>query len=863
METVTKIGPGRASVLRGGGSDLRRGLLAGAAALTPFLIADIALGGQAIFVSAYPLAAFVAAAFGVRPTVVISAITLLLGVISPLWNHNAGALDYWLRIGELVAAGAFATFIAVRRVRAEELSQRLALLDEIGSTADGSLPLDETLRRAVAGIVPGAADFCMVDTIRDEVVTRVAVRVRGRADAPAIERALKERPPSTPSWLRDPGFGIPPLPYFLPRVTRGHEEILSHDQEDLGFLRSLGMRSVVIAPMIARGRLLGTLTLGVAWSGRRYGPDDLAFTKALASRLGLALDHAGLFSDLESIERRMDAVMSKIPEAVTVHDGNGILVFANDVAASWVGLASGEEVVAAGAEELRSRYELFDEDGTVQDDEDDLVATRLRAAELPFRELLRVITAFDGRERWLMVTSEAIRGPDGAILYAVTTMEDVTETKRSELGHRLLARTGELLAATTDYRATLQRVAELAVPGFADWCAVNLLSEDGLIEQVAVAHADPERREVGVRLRERHPIRIDDESRLAQVMRGGQPQRYQVTEEELGRIAVDEEHLRLLSGATMGDVVAVPIRAGERLVGVLAFVNGPRRSVFDEGDLTLAVEIGSRAGMAIENARLSEMRKEIADALQQGLMPPDLPRMTGWEVATMYKPAGELNEVGGDFYDAFEVENGWMIVVGDVVGRGARAAALTALARHTIHTACTLNGDPRQALSILNDRLRAREEQPLCSVAIVVLSNAGNGMGAEAVAVSAGHPLPLVLRGSVVEEACGPGPMLGALAEADWRLNLVVLEPGDQLVLYTDGVTDARARGEIFGEERLREHLRGAEDPAAAVARIEAGLAEFTAGPIADDAAAVAVMRSLSGKADSAAAVAERAGQAG
>ena len=744
METVTKTGHGLSSALGASRRDLRIGVIAGAATLVPIVVADASMGGSAL-VTAYPVAAFVAAAFAVAPTAALWAITLVLGAISPLWNHNAGALDYWLRMGELLVAGGFAIFIAARRVRTEELSGRLTLLDEIGSTADGSLPLDETLRRALAGIVPGAADFCMVDTIRDEAVIRVAVRLRGRSDWQQIERVLRERAPSTPAWLRNPGFGIPPLPYFLPRVTRGHEEILSHDKRDLGFLRSLGLRSVVIAPMIARGRLLGTLTLGVAWSGRRYGPDDLSFTKALASRLGLALDHAGLFSDLESVERRMDAVMSKIPEAVTVHDANGTLVFANDVAAEWLGLASGEEVVARwrpGRVGLRLE-DVYDESGAPISDRDP-VAPRLTSGALPFRQLMRSVRRGDGRERWLVVSADAIRGPENEVLYAVTTLEDVTETKRSELGQRLIARTAELLAAAGDTRAMLRRVAELAVPDFADWCAVNLVSPDGGVERIALAHVDPELREVASELREREPLAVDD-SRLATVIAAEHPLRYDVTEAELRRVAIDDEHLELLRRTERGSAISVPVRAGSRVVGAITFTNEPARRPFDDTDLGLAAEIGARAGMAIENARLSEMRKEIADALQEGLLPPELPQMDGWEVATMYKPAGELNEVGGDFYDAFEVENGWMIVVGDVVGRGAQAAALTALTRHTLNTACRISGDPRAALALLNARLQERSDQPLCSVAIVVLSTAGDG-AAEAVVVSAGHPLPLLVR---------------------------------------------------------------------------------------------------------------------
>ena len=108
--------------------------------------------------------------------------------------------------------------------------------------------------------------------------------------------------------------------------------------------------------------------------------------------------------------------------------------------------------------------------------------------------------------------------------------------------------------------------------------------------------------------------------------------------------------------------------AGAKVVGVLVFVNelGSRR--FDEGDLEIALEIARRAGLAAENARLAEEHAEVARVLQRGLLPPDLPEMRGFEVATMYRPAGEVNEVGGDFYDAFEIDGGWMVAIGDVMG---------------------------------------------------------------------------------------------------------------------------------------------------------------------------------------------------
>ena len=119
-------------------------------------------------------------------------------------------------------------------------------------------------------------------------------------------------------------------------------------------------------------------------------------------------------------------------------------------------------------------------------------------------------------------------------------------------------------------------------------------------------------------------------------------------------------------------LMLVPMSSGGRTVGALAFGNGEGARAFDEEDLGLATELARRAATAVENARLAGERAEVARVLQEGLKPPALPHMPGWESAAVYQPAGEVNAVGGDFYDAFEVEDGWMVTVGDVVGRGLR-----------------------------------------------------------------------------------------------------------------------------------------------------------------------------------------------
>ena len=122
-------------------------------------------------------------------------------------------------------------------------------------------------------------------------------------------------------------------------------------------------------------------------------------------------------------------------------------------------------------------------------------------------------------------------------------------------------------------------------------------------------------------------------------------------------------------------------------------------------------------GLFSDLERAERARAEIAETLQRGLLPPPLPHIPGWSVAAMYRPAGAENEVGGDFYDAFRVAGGWMLVIGDVTGRGARAASVTAQARYTLRTAAVLTGDPLVALATLNRALLARRDSALCSVA--------------------------------------------------------------------------------------------------------------------------------------------------
>jgi serine phosphatase RsbU (regulator of sigma subunit) len=259
---------------------------------------------------------------------------------------------------------------------------------------------------------------------------------------------------------------------------------------------------------------------------------------------------------------------------------------------------------------------------------------------------------------------------------------------------------------------------------------------------------------------------------------------------------------------------------------------------FDQGDLELAEELGRRAATAVENARLYTERSRIATTLQQSLLPPELPRIPGLRLASLYRAAGEQNDVGGDFYDAFEVPGGWMVLVGDVAGRGTEAAALTSLSRYTLRTAGKLLADPVAALVQLNEALRERPRLSLVTVCCGLLRDLDGG--AQADVVLAGHPPAYHVRGGEPRAVGVSAPFLG-IYEDGWETESVSLEPGDLLVLYTDGVIDTVGATERFGEERLAETLRGVSGAEDAVRRIERAVSEFADGPQVDDTAVLAV----------------------
>jgi sigma-B regulation protein RsbU (phosphoserine phosphatase) len=241
---------------------------------------------------------------------------------------------------------------------------------------------------------------------------------------------------------------------------------------------------------------------------------------------------------------------------------------------------------------------------------------------------------------------------------------------------------------------------------------------------------------------------------------------------------------------------------------------------------------------------LYEEQSEIARVLQQSLMPEDLPEIAGCEIKASYRAAGRANEIGGDFYDLFRTGDGHMLVIGDVCGKGPRAAALTSLCRYTLRAAA-LHAEASQPAALLGVLNRAILEQRSGMVefasAICALLRPTDA-GVTAVLASAGHPPALVRRaGGSVEICSAPGPIVGVFENAEFADATLALAPGDLMILHTDGLTDARLHpGERVGEQRVHELIASLPEPSptAAIAALDGLLA---ASEITDDVAIVAV----------------------
>lgn len=396
------------------------------------------------------------------------------------------------------------------------------------------------------------------------------------------------------------------------------------------------------------------------------------------------------------------------------------------------------------------------------------------------------------------------------------------------------------LATSLNHEATLSKVAQLAVPSFADWCAIDLV-EDGRLRRLAVQHVDPAKVALAVRLGERYPSDPKSPRGPWNVMRTGRSQLIPViTDEMLVAGAQDEEHLRIARDLKLRSALTVPLSARGTVLGVMTWVWAESDRTYTNDDLTFAEDLGRRAAVAIDNAELYSQTLAASVRLQHAVLPEAMPVVAGWDISNYYQPSGRT-EVGGDFYDVIRLEDGRMVLfVGDVMGSGVTAAVLMAQMRAAVRAFTAVDPTPQLVIHKLDLMFERYPTDQLVTLVYLVVDAARN----ELVMANAGHPAPVVLRRDRTSEQLPPadGSPLGTVPE-DRRQVTLPFHAGDTILAFTDGLIERRDEDIDQGEHRLLKALPslGQADLPAALT----GLVEQLCDPTRDDdIAALAVRRS-------------------
>jgi PAS domain S-box-containing protein len=796
------------------------------------------------------------------------AIVLLLAVVVAdlvTGGHALTIIAVTLLAGVAFALVRAASVLARQRDAAVADGARTELLARSGELLGSSLDPETMLSRIAALAVPDHAELAIIDLLEVDGSLRGAVVTAADPELAQALQEVRDRFPLDPDSTHPTAMAIRTgEPQLRSEMSEAALREYTTSDEHFALTRRSAYRSALVLPLVARGRTLGALSFLRMTSLEPFSADDVALAHDLARRAALGLDNARLHTELRRAEGRLEAIVENLGEAVLAIAPGGSVRFANQSAAELLGLESPEALMAEGGLGLLARLNVTDErEAAIAPD--DLLIVRALAGEEPPPRLHHVVDRATGTDRWLLTRAVPVLDIDGGVDFVVWVGEDMTAVKRQEMRERLLSNASKLLGSSLDVDATLDKAAWAVVPELADWARVDLVGERGDFGQVAVAHRDLEKVELLNEWRASFPPAVEDRRGPAEVLRTGRSVVWSsVSAEDVRAYAQSERHAELMESIGTRSILIVPMVSGDRVIGTIELATtGESGRVLGPADLELAEELARRAAIAVDHARVHAARTHIATTLQRSLLPPRLPVIPGLAIAARFRAAGTATEVGGDFYDLFEGRAGkWMVMMGDVTGKGPGAAAITSLARYTMRTVAQYEDDPTLMLGRLNATLGGDpERRQICTAVCVGVAGVDAVTGAVSLeVVCAGHPSPLLVGSDGVVEAVGrPGTLLGAFPEGRWTVSEVSLTPGSSLVLYTDGVTDTRGPEGRFGAERLESLLKslGPLEPDAIAGGIDHALQEF--GEQRDDVAVLVLTAGGTSAAPSATLVGESA----
>ena len=688
--------------------------------------------------------------------------------------------------------------------------------------------LDRLRAQAGDADLPAAASIRTARPVWLESPTEVASRFPGMADMEPRTRSLCAVPVSTSQLVR----GALRFGFDTPRLF---------DQDERAFIEALAAQT---------GHALERADLYEAERAARAEAEDVASRLARLQEVTTALAGARRQEEVAQIivGHASEAVGATLATFSVLSDDATLTVVAarglsETSSARWRSYPLGAElpaseavrdnalVVVRDSAELERRYPLLagqaTEDRSLVCVPVSLGSRRLGVVSLSFPESL---PPDEAQLRFLRVLADA----------CAQALDRAAALERARVATgklAFLAQASSELSSSLDMRETLARVADLVVPHLADWCSVQVM-DDGVLQTVAVAHSEPAKVELARRLREHYPPAADAETGVPQVIRTGTSELYaQVTDEQMAAAAQDEGHLALLRELQPTSALVVPLTGRGGTFGALTMVSsGARR--YDASDLAFAEDLAARAAVAVENARTYQVQSgqlaaitRVAEAAQHAILAPMPPRVGPLRLAASYVSAAQDALVGGDMYEVVARGDAVRLLIGDVRGKGLEAVRMATVVLGHFRSAAVECEDLSDLARQVDERLRpylGDEDFVTALVAEVAADGTCD-------VIACGHPAALLVQDGELRQV-GQEDSLPLGLGADPRPVRVHLAPGSRLLLFTDGLLEARAPGGAFVEPAaVLSSLTSEPDLDAALAQVLDALSEAIGGRLGDD----------------------------
>jgi PAS domain S-box-containing protein len=506
----------------------------------------------------------------------------------------------------------------------------------------------------------------------------------------------------------------------------------------------------------------------------------------------------GRISALSDIRAFADA----LPHLIWMIDESDRLTFVNAACRDYVGLPLG-----AGFEE---RLQVVHPD--------DRGAFERALSERSLQCEVRVRGKRDGTYRWYLVRWLYVNATDGSPIYRVGTAIDVHDRHTLEERQAFMAEASRTINASLNLDQTLRAIVRRSVTALADWCEIDLFGREGVVTR-AFAHAREDLNEkmqaVVGRVHDRNPT--EHYERIEAALRAGKTLLTRFVLDEMSEAVVgDPEMLVLYKTAGVASSVIVPLASRDRVLGWIVFMRSDPSDPYSEADLPELEEFAGRAALAIDNAQIFGREHRLAHAMQSASLPRRLPKIANLEMRAIYVPGHGEAQIGGDWYDAFRLNDGRVVVsIGDVVGSGVDAAVTMSNMRQVIRGAAQIQADPVIMLDAADSALRLESSDRYVTACVAVIDPVTRLMSY----ASAGHPPPYFRapKGTPAALTFDDLP-LGLRGRSVRHPATLQLTPGSVLVFYTDGLIEAR-RNIVEGLAALEallssSNFHGAANPA-------------------------------------------------